>query len=192
MFFYLLKNSTIIANSTSQEDKNIKIVLYGSICYIILHATLFIGGNNALLISLKPYFWLFFFLDIMVIYITDRNIIDMIKNNTLMKITSTKSSIVEKNNNNNNDDGLSIFDSFLKNDVKNKKSLKSNTNLNTNSNNNLNNNLKNNYKLNNNKLKKKVSFQEPKQDEYYSSSDSDSDIGTDIDLDGFKQTLYNL
>ena len=64
MFFYLLKNSTIVDNNYDIHSKNTKILIYGSICYILLHATLFLGGKDALLYSLKPYFWLFLILDI--------------------------------------------------------------------------------------------------------------------------------
>ena len=101
----------------------------------------------------------------------------MIRNNTLTHLRTNTQSI---NTTEHDNDGLSIFDSFLKNDSKNTqpKILKK-SNL----------NLKNNI---NNKVKKKVAFQEPKINDYYSSSDSDSDIGTDIDLEGFKETLYNL
>ena len=68
MFFYLLNNSTIIDINLSFQERQIKILIYGSVCYIILHATLFIGGEEALLYSLKPYFWLFLVLDLSINY----------------------------------------------------------------------------------------------------------------------------
>ena len=60
MFFYLIQHSTIIEKELDLNTKITKIFLYGGISYIILHATLFIGGKEALLYSLKSYFWLFF------------------------------------------------------------------------------------------------------------------------------------
>ena len=67
MFFYLLKNSTIIEPELEENNRNTKILIYGTVAYIVLHATLFIGGEEALLNCLKPYFWLFVFLDIGII-----------------------------------------------------------------------------------------------------------------------------
>ena len=89
MFFYLIQNSTIIEKELDKNTKITKIFLYGGISYIILHATLFIGGKDALLNSLKGYFWLFFILDIIMIIITNNkdidfnNIIILIKNKLL-------------------------------------------------------------------------------------------------------------
>ena len=59
MFFYLLYNSTLIEKELDEYNRSIKVLIYGSIAYIILHAVLFIGGEEALLYSLKIYFWLF-------------------------------------------------------------------------------------------------------------------------------------
>ena len=71
MFFYLLQNSTLIEQELDKNTKMIKIFLYGGISYIILHATLFIGGKDALLYNLKTYFWLFLLLDIIIIVMTN-------------------------------------------------------------------------------------------------------------------------
>ena len=76
MFFYLIQNSTIIEKELDKNTKITKIFLYGGISYIILHATLFIGGKDALLNSLKGYFWLFFVLDIIMIFISNNKDID--------------------------------------------------------------------------------------------------------------------
>jgi hypothetical protein len=67
MFFYLIFNSTIIKHNLELKSKIIKTLLYGCIAYIIIHATLFIGGVNALLYNFKTYFWLFFILDCIVL-----------------------------------------------------------------------------------------------------------------------------
>jgi hypothetical protein len=89
MFFYLIQNSTLIEKELDKNTKITKIFLYGGISYIILHATLFIGGRDALLYSLKGYFWLFFILDIVMIIITNNkdidfnNIIILLKNKLL-------------------------------------------------------------------------------------------------------------
>lgn len=80
MFFYLIQNSTLIEKELDYNTKITKIFLYGGISYIVLHATLFIGGKEALLYSLKSYFWLFFILDIITIGIINNNNLDSIIN----------------------------------------------------------------------------------------------------------------
>lgn len=69
MFFYLLYNSTLIEKELDEYNRSIKVLIYGSIAYIILHAVLFIGGEEALLYSLKVYFWLFLILDGLVLFL---------------------------------------------------------------------------------------------------------------------------
>jgi len=164
MFFYLLKNSTIIDLHHSSQERQIKILIYGSICYIILHATLFIGGEEALLYSLKPYFWLFLILDLSINYMihTKEN---QLENNSSNKKNRSKEKTLTLNN---------IFDSFLKN-----KDQDVNDNIV---------NLTKTSIRNPNKKKntvKTVRFQGYDSD----GSSSDSDIGTDIDIDAFKASL---
>ena len=77
MFFYLIQHSTLIEKELDSNTKITKIFLYGGISYIILHATLFIGGKEALLYSLKSYFWLFFILDIITIFLVNNKNIDL-------------------------------------------------------------------------------------------------------------------
>ena len=182
MFFYLLKNSTIIDINLSDSERNTKIIIYGCICYIVLHATLFIGGKDALLYSLKPYFWLFLILDLTVNYI-NHNKKEIGANN------SYKAALKSVN---------SVFDSFLK-----KKDIDGNNRNNGVGYDVLNNGNgictggaisgyeNNNMQLSNQKKKnvKRVRFQEPNNNGY---SSSDSDIGTDIDLDSFKASLNNI
>jgi len=69
MFFYLLYNSTLIEKELDEYNRSIKVLIYGSIAYIVLHAVLFIGGEDALLYSLKVYFWLFLVLDGIVLFL---------------------------------------------------------------------------------------------------------------------------
>jgi hypothetical protein len=87
MFFYLIQNSTLIEKELDKNAKMTKIFLYGGISYIILHATLFIGGKDALLYSLKGYFWLFFTLDIIMIFVSNNKDIDL---NNLMNLIKNK------------------------------------------------------------------------------------------------------
>ena len=182
MFFYLLKNSTIIDINLSDSTRNTKIIIYGCICYIVLHATLFIGGKDALLYSLKPYFWLFLILDLSVNYINHNG-------KELNTKNSYKSALKSMN---------CVFDSFLK-----KKDIDGNNRVNglgnnrgnglgNNRGNGLGNNRGNGLGLSNQKKKnvKRVRFQEPNENDNFSSSDSD--IGTDIDLDSFKASLNNI
>ena len=99
MFFYLIQNSTLIEKELDKNTKMIKIFLYGGISYIVLHATLFIGGKDALLYSLKNYFWLFFFLDICTIALINNKDIDLnlIVKKLFTKVVTKKPSL--KNNN---------------------------------------------------------------------------------------------
>ena len=100
MFFYLIQNSTLIEKEIDDKNRFIKILIYGSISYIILHATLFIGGSDSILYSLKIYFWLFLILDCSTIYLTNKNIdINNIKN--IITEYSNKNKNKNKNNNNN-------------------------------------------------------------------------------------------
>jgi len=84
MFFYLLYNSTLIEKEIDEYNRSIKVLIYGSIAYIVLHAVLFIGGEEALLHSLKVYFWLFLVLDAIVLFLMNnknsknKNIFDTI------------------------------------------------------------------------------------------------------------------
>tara|TARA_B110001469_G_C9580577_1_gene287953 strand:+ start:519 stop:929 length:411 start_codon:yes stop_codon:yes gene_type:complete len=86
------------------NTKMIKIFLYGGISYIILHATLFIGGKDALLYNLKNYFWLFLLLDIVIIFMVNNKninfeIVNNYINNTLLKRpkSSIKKNSTKKN-----------------------------------------------------------------------------------------------
>jgi len=112
MFFYLLQHSNLIEKELDKNAKITKIFLYGGISYIVLHATLFIGGEDALLYSLKKYFWLFFILDIVTIILVNNKEIDLnsilksIKNNFIIRqkkqinnviTTPIKSTLKKKN-----------------------------------------------------------------------------------------------
>ena len=180
MFFYLLKNSTIIEPGLDENNRNTKILIYGTVAYIVLHATLFIGGDEALLNCLKPYFWLFVFLDIGIISMNSE--IDF--NKLLNKNSQTKKHTISTLNTNTPkgmDEINNVFDSFLKNNE-----IDGNERLN---------NTKAGVKIGNPHIKrknisKKVRF-EDQQDGYLSSS-SDSDIGTDIDIESFKESLNTI
>lgn len=180
MFFYLLKNSTIIEPELDENNRNTKILIYGTVAYIVLHATLFIGGEEALLNCLKPYFWLFVFLDIGIISMNSE--IDF--NKLLNKNSKTKKQTISTSNTNTPkgiDEINNVFDSFLKNNE-----IDGNERLN---------NTKGGVKIGNPHIKrknisKKVRF-EDQQDGYLSSS-SDSDIGTDIDIESFKESLNTI
>ena len=113
MFFYLLKNSTIIEPELDENSRNTKILIYGTVAYIVLHATLFIGGEEALLNCLKPYFWLFVFLDIGIISMNSE--IDfkrLLNNKQIVNQAQTQSQNI---NSQNEKEINNIFDSFLKN-----------------------------------------------------------------------------
>ena len=71
MFFYLINNSNIFIKSVSNQDKYIKLLIYGTIAYIVIHAILFVGGPDALFYNFRYYFWIFLALDICVLFATD-------------------------------------------------------------------------------------------------------------------------
>jgi len=184
MFFYLLKNSTIIEQELDENARNTKILIYGTVAYIVLHATLFIGGDDALLNCLKPYFWLFVILDLSINTLNsdiDFNFNNLLKRDITNKTSNTRekeTSVTQQINN--------VFDSFLKtteidgNERLNKKRGIKNTNTD------------NELTMGNPHIKrrsvstKQVQFAE---DGY---SSSDSDIGTDIDIESFKESLNSL
>ena len=53
MFFYLVNNSNLFNKSVSKNDKYIKLLIYGTITYIVLHAILFVGGKEALFYNFR-------------------------------------------------------------------------------------------------------------------------------------------
>ncbi len=161
MFFYLLYNSTILDKEIDEYNRSIKVLIYGSIAYIILHAVLFVGGEEALLYSLKVYFWLFLFLDFLVLGLkfnrkngNSNNIFELIFNRN------------KKNNSDNLNAVNNVNLNYQKNDSNNNDIIKRKSSL----------------------KRKNVRFKDYESD---SDSDSDSDIGTDIDLTAFKESLIN-
>jgi hypothetical protein len=107
MFFYLLYNSSLIEKELDEYNRSIKVLIYGSIAYIILHAVLFIGGEEALLHSLKVYFWLFLVLDAIVLFLMNnknsktKNIFDIVfgkkKKESSIKNQKPTNSIIRNN-----------------------------------------------------------------------------------------------
>ena len=172
MFFYLFLNSSILDNELDEHNKNIKVVLYGGISYIILHATLFIGGKDALLYNLKQYFWLFFILDCSILL--------------LSHVSNNNGKINLKH---------PVF-SFLHDVLNFSKRNTQETTINTQNNRNIPAGIPQpNIRANKNRqvkqrapMKKEVSFDLNLNNMDYS-SDSDSDIGTDIDFEAFKNSL---
>ena len=172
MFFYLFLNSSILDNELDEHNKNIKVVLYGGISYIILHATLFIGGKDALLYNLKQYFWLFFILDCSILL--------------LSHVSNNNGKINLKH---------PVF-SFLHDVLNFSKRNTQETTINTQNNRNISAGIPQpNIRANKNRqvkqrapMKKEVSFDLNLNNMDYS-SDSDSDIGTDIDFEAFKNSL---
>ena len=106
MFFYLLYNSTILEKEIDEYNRSIKVLIYGSIAYIILHAVLFVGGEEALLYSLKVYFWLFLILDFIVLGLmfnrkngNNQNVFELIFNRNKKQNNTDNQSIVQVNKN---------------------------------------------------------------------------------------------
>jgi hypothetical protein len=91
MFFYLLKNSSLL-NKPTVEDKNIQIIIYGTIAYVILHAVMFAGGTDSLLYHFKYYYWVILGLDLAVIILKD-----------MTNLTTSFNSLLNRNNEEAND-----------------------------------------------------------------------------------------
>lgn len=118
MFFYLLYNSSLIEKELDDYNRSVKVLIYGSIAYIILHAVLFIGGKDALLYSLKIYFWLFLILDAIVLFLMNN------KNKTNKNIFETIFSYKNKENKENKNKENKILNTQFKPIVKNNRSSK--------------------------------------------------------------------
>ena len=115
MFFYLLKNSTIIELELDENTRNTKILIYGAIAYIVLHATLFLGGDDALLNCLKPYFWLFFALDVGIITLnSDIDVLNLIKVNRENKTKPIPNKELQPQTRSVTKQINNVFDTFLK------------------------------------------------------------------------------
>ena len=159
MFYYLLYNSTIIEKELDEYNRSIKVLIYGTIAYITIHAVLFLGGDESLLSSFKIYFWLFFMLDLIVLFLMFNN---KEKKNIFEILFDKKKieSILFKNtssNTNTNSSRISLEDNKLK-----KRKVHFDIPQNQNQNHNQTN---------------------------IESDTSDSDFGSDIDLSSFKKSL---
>ena len=199
MFYYLIHNSSLINN----ENKNVNILVYGSILYILTHGILSISDK---LKKLTFYFWIVFILDCSSIYLLFKN-----ENNGKVNIITQKKNI----NNNNN---LNMKNNLLLDDLKNniddlKKNIdKNNNKLHNDNSYTINSAPKKKLKIKDNIQKNNVKFEtENKEDlkreiqlskiensvlknlnknniKDYDTNDED-DLGTDIDIESFEQTL---
>tara|TARA_B100001093_G_C26807371_1_gene1006073 strand:+ start:1102 stop:1839 length:738 start_codon:yes stop_codon:yes gene_type:complete len=82
MFFYLINNSNLFKKSVNENDKYIKLLIYGTLTYMVLHAVLFVGGPDALFYNFRYYFWIILGLDIAVLFA--HNLLD--DNSTVSKL----------------------------------------------------------------------------------------------------------
>ena len=74
MFFYLIKNSSILKNKDNEDSLLFTIALYGIVMYISFHALVNISFSDASLFN--TYFWTLLFIDIgsmYYIYYSDKN-----------------------------------------------------------------------------------------------------------------------
>ena len=173
MFFYLIYNSTLIKKDLDIKTKFIKIFLYGGITYIVLHATLFIGGKDALLYNLKNYFWLFFILDCITMLLSVQSQYNM---NFKELIDLCNKKLTGLNNLPNK--GIMLNKNKIKNFMPKSKSKKVHFNE----------KLSTKYYDPNKNIVNNPGIDS---DSDFSDSDSDSEMGTDIDIDieGFKKSL---
>lgn len=110
MYFYLLFNSTFIKD----DNKNIKILFFGSIAYILTHMVLFISNNDNLN-TLKSYFWCILILDIIIIYILNSKNINGNVESNLLDISESKK---KKRNNNSSSININEKKNVIKENIK--------------------------------------------------------------------------
>lgn len=162
MFYYLIYNSSFI--DKKQNDDTIKIMIYGTICYILLHGLI---TSLPLLKGFSNYFWMLAALDISSMYYLLQN-----KNGTLDIKTTTyeepelkKEAPVLRKEPIKPKQKKVTFD--LKEDLENIKMEIKDTLISNNK-----------EKLLENMKKQKTII-----------SESDTDFGSDIDMDAFEKTL---
>ena len=83
MFFYLINNSRLFNNSIKETEKIKRLLIYGTIAYILLHAVLFVGGETALFYNFRHYFWIILGLDVCVLLVNDLESNDSMINKVL-------------------------------------------------------------------------------------------------------------
>ena len=116
MFYYLINNSSIL-NNQNEASSNIKLVLYGSIIYIVIHAFLSFSKNN-ILKKIKIYFWFMLILDVILTYMTKQKKSTIGKDGSnnkdsnfvkdLFDLKSNLQNILKINKNDNNDNNDNI------------------------------------------------------------------------------------
>jgi len=127
MFYYLLSNSTLIKKQT-EKAKNLSILLFASLVYLVLHAFLSFNKSD-LFVKIKTYFWVIIILDIVITYsniktsknniISDTNETNQITDNNssehnfVDKLFSIKNSITNLFLNNNNNDDKVLHDDII-------------------------------------------------------------------------------
>ena len=199
MFYYLLYNSSLLKEGGN--DKQIKLLIYGTILYIIFHGLIF---SNSYLEKFQNYYWLLFSLDIGSIYFIYKN-----KFNGNLNINTKFYSDGTENNNDNNDENIEVMkdmnnklsnlklsinnyqDNYQDKDKNKDKKVSFNTEENNESNLDDLENIKMEIKdtlLYNNKAKK-TEIERLNQIKKSSTTESDTDFGSDIDLDAFEKTL---
>ena len=199
MFYYLLYNSSFLEKNAN--DKHIKLLIYGTIMYIVMHGLIF---SLSQLSKFQNYYWLLFALDIGSIYIVLKN-----GSNGILNINTTFYSDEKKESERDKEDTLSDIDQQrLAVNVMNDKlsSLKIKTEQVTNNNNkekkvrfteetpkqtNDLENIKMEIKdtlLSNNK-QKKTEMERINRMKKNSATESDTDFGSDIDFDAFEKSL---
>ena len=57
-------NSRLFNKSVNGNEKFKRLLIYGTVAYVILHAVLFVGGETALLYNFRHYFWIILGLDL--------------------------------------------------------------------------------------------------------------------------------
>ena len=196
MFYYLIYNSSLVSKYFENEE-TIKIMIYGSIAYIVCHCILY---SSSIFNNLKGYFWLLLSLDLACIYLLyngtlngklkiETKIIDSVDKEELEEILKENEVINNKNNKNNENKH-----------EKNKHIIPNLSGMDTKSNqdNPLDNPIDNDLFINKDNLTNKnisdienikMEIKETLISKNKNIGDSESDLGSDIDIDNFENTL---
>jgi hypothetical protein len=83
MFFYLINNSRLFNKSVKASEKFKRLLIYGTVSYVLLHAVLFVGGETALFYNFRHYFWIILGLDLCVLLLNDLESTDSMINKVL-------------------------------------------------------------------------------------------------------------
>ncbi len=195
MFYYLIYNSSLV-NKLFENEETIKIMIYGSIAYIVCHCILY---SSSIFNNLKGYFWLLLSLDLACIYLLyngtlngklkiETKIIDSVKKDELEEILKDNEDINNQHNETkenefiNNQYNETKENEDVKKNIKSKEEKYRDNELFIDQDNLTNKNISDIENI-------KMEIKETLISKNKNIGDSESELGSDIDIDSFENTL---